>query len=579
MMAIRQRQDVASAKTRVTRAAGKSQIKGYTGEYQELLQKGTTSQQLADPFDSMYNLTSEPGLSPLEPVYSPNQLARLLLMSSILRQCVEALVVNIESYGYTLEYVGPEGNEEDPAVIAEKHALDALLTCPAPDQTLRDMRERRRWDLETYGNAYFEIIRNKAGLIVGISHVPGSTMRMTARGAERVPCVIQVRDPTTGEYVDKKTSRYFRTYVQKSSVGKLIYFKEFGDPRPIDPETGRVSPELPLEDQATEIYHFSLYAPGVVYGLPRWIGQITAILGSRESEMVNLNFFRENAIPAMSVLVSGGALTEDSFNRIENYINAVKGRDAMQRVMVLEAVADESAGSTDHSAAAPKIDMKPMVSERQQDGLFQDYDQKNSQKVRSAFRLPPIYVGRAEDYTRASAYASMLTAEQQIFLPERSAFDDWMNMRVLTTYKARYHRFKSLGPAMAEPESLAKMITAFGKEGALTPNAVIKIANQMLDLRIESVKEDWGDYPFAILQTYAQQGIKIKGFDEFLDGMVDGANSTDTSTSTDIPVATDSGTKVLRVTPAVKALIVGDLTDLVRDLHAKIDGIVNRGEQ
>jgi capsid portal protein len=108
-----------------------------------------------------------------------------------------------------------------------------------------------------------------------------------------------------GDTFTRLVPRYFRRYAQ-ISPGTLerVYFKEFGDPRIIDPKTGEVAPDLPFEEQATEIYMDAQYIPGHLYGVPKWIGILPAILGSREAEEVNLNFFRENAIPAMAVLVS-----------------------------------------------------------------------------------------------------------------------------------------------------------------------------------------------------------------------------------------------------------------------------------
>jgi capsid portal protein len=184
--------------------------------------------------------------------------------------------------------------------------------------------------------------------------------------------------------------------------------------------------------------------------------------------------------------------------------------------MVLEASADEQSGSIDHSQPAPKIEMKPMISERQQEGLFQEYDEKNMQKVRQSFRLPPIYVGRAEDYTRASAVASMITAEGQVFAPERGLFDEFMNRHVLASHGTRFWRFKSLGPALADPDAISKMIETFDSTGALTPNLVIKIARKMLDIDIETITDEWGDFPFPILMEYARQGADLPGITDHI---------------------------------------------------------------
>jgi PBSX family phage portal protein len=459
------------------------------------------------------------GLSIVQPQYNLQRLADMVQISNILRQCIESYTVNIDSYGGVLEYVGPEGGMKKPAAQAEKAELEAFIAGCSAEFSFTELRTMHRWDKETLGFGTFEVTRAQNGKVAMFDHLPSITIRRTTK--DKTPVEIEVLVPETGDngivkYRKTAMKRHFCRYVQSAADGRKTYFKEFGDPRPVNPKTGAVDASLSIEDQATEVLCLGHYVPGSTYGLPRWLGQVPSILGSRESEMVNLNFFRENAIPAMAILISGGALTAESFETIENYITALKGQKAMHRMIVLEATADDMTGSTDHAQSAPKIDMKPMISERQQDGLFQDYDQKSQQKVRSSFRLPPIYAGRAEDYTRASAQASMQTAENQIFGPERMAFDDMFNSKILRTFQPRYWRYKSYGPPLNEPETLSRMLAAFETTGALTPNVVIKIANRMLDVQIEPIKEEWGDMPFGLTLDALQSGAKVKGLENYI---------------------------------------------------------------
>lgn len=528
------------------------------------------SQQIADPFQGSYELTSSP-IVPIKPIYDFLLLAQLVQQSNILRQCIESYVINIESYGHTLEYVGPEGKEKGTEQQAEKQRLEAFLSAPNPDTNMRELRERARWDKETIGNMAFEIVRDGGGRIVQMLHTPAVSIRKTRRDNHSTPVTVSVPNPADPtQMVTRKMYRHFCRYVQFSqSTLKRIFFKEFGDPRRINCHNGEVVPDgvvLDPLDEATEMLYLSLYTPGHIYGLPRWIGLIPCILGSRESEIVNLNFFKENAIPAMVVLVSGGALTQESFDVIDNYINAIKGQKAMQRVMVLEAAADDTSGSVDHAPSAPKIDIKPMISERQQEGLFQDYDQKNQQKIRSCFRLPPIYAGRAEDYTRASAFASMLTAEAQIFAPERSTFDDIMNNMILRTYAPKYWRFKSLGAPTTDPESLSRMLTTFEQSGAMTPNVVIKLAQKMLGVDIKPVTEPWGDYPFSAVMEYIAGGREIHGLDEFLVSIEDatGTNPLDLKEPPAPVIAGTPGAKAKPKGPAAKKTALQELRTVVK---------------
>ena len=521
-MAIRKRERTIGSVTPVTRDQKRiisKKISDYSKPYMELLTKAQESQQLQDPYLGLYNgeVAAGAGLTPIEPIYCFNSLIKIFIESTIVRQCVESYVVNIESYGHILEYTGPIEERHSKEAKDEYDRIGSFLNNISPDMTLTEVRSKSRWDFEVTGNRAFEVIRDNAGRIIMFDHIPASTVRMTKRSRVPVDIEVTLPDPDkAGGTITRTIPRYFRLFMQWSYLGERIYFKEFGDPRIIDPKTGQEDPNLPTSEQATEIYYDSQYIPGQVYGLPRWLGALPAILGSKEAELVNLNFFRDNAIPAMAVMVSNGALTNESFDKLEEYFLAIKGEKSMNRIILLEATSDDAGGSTEHSQPAPKITMQPLISDRQQEGLFQGYDQNNQQKVRSSFRLPPIYVGRAEDYTRASAVASMLIAENQVFIPERSAFDFMMNNKILSTHNIKYWTFRSIGAPITDGDTITKMVGTMAEQGALTPNSIIKLANQFLNVSLDPVKDEWGDVPFAAIKLMLRSGTVIKGFDSFI---------------------------------------------------------------
>lgn len=557
-----------------------SERKGYTEAFvKDLVEKRTVpgTRQTTDPYSDYY---SPSGVSfyghtylwPIQPTYSFQRLCELVVTNNSLGLCIDAYVTNIESYGYVLEYIGPEGQEDRPRVQAEKANLEIFLQFVSPDHSLREVRELARRDRETMGNCFYEVSRNQKGEIVLFDHIPAITMRVTRKDPTPVEVEIELPDPSGG-YIRHKVLRYFRRFCQITPTLKKVYFKQLGDPRPIDPTTGEVNEELAIEDQATEVLWGSNYTPGFLYGLPRWIGQLPSILGSRESEMVNLNFFRENAIPAMVVLVSGGALTGESYDKLLNYVNAVRGQRSMNRVMLLEAQVDDNMGGLDHSQPAPRIDIKPMISERQQDGLFQDYDVKTGEKIRSSMRLPPLYAGRAQDYTRASAFASMQVADTQIFIPERSAFDEIFNRQIFGTYKPRYYRFKSIGPSMVDADSISKMIKALGDQGGMTPNIAIKMVNQVLNVQVQPITDEWGDYPFDLLLEYVRSGAEIKGMDDFVEAMgqvIDAENRPPPKSANNVvPLKTKKPTTkrdVANLIETIKEEFSGEMAEIVDSL-------------
>lgn len=359
--------------------------------YMTLINKGDTPKQLADPFVGWYGQQPGSTFTPIQPFYPFEMLVRAGRQNSTLNQCIEAYVVNIESYGYQLQYVGPPGKEKSADAKAQKGIAMRFLECPNGDISLKQVREETRKDLEYLGNRFFEIGESESNVPLWMNALPATTMRITQM--DPAPTDYEVEVPTPDGYETVTFSKRFRRFMQISSTGRRVYFKEFGDPRPIDPTNGQVNPALAIEDQATSVYWERLYMTGAEYGVPRWIGTLPVILGTRESELVNLNFFRENAIPAMAILISGGALTEESIDKVSNLLNGARGTAAMNRILVLEAAADNTVATTDQAPPAPKIEMKPMISERQSDGLFKEYEDSGKKKIRSSMRLPAVYTG------------------------------------------------------------------------------------------------------------------------------------------------------------------------------------------
>jgi len=438
------------------------------------------------------------GKKPIDPPYNPYSLMRLPNQNNTLKQCIEAMVTNVEGFGYRLEYIGDGGQEDSLEAEAEKLRLENFLDYPNEDSSLTEIREKLRRDLETFGYAFLEVTRDSLRRVNTIYHLPAHTVRLTKRDEEPVELEIDLPRHGLEETKKQKRRKYFRRFMQV--VGsKKIYFKEFSDPRVIDYRTG-IESKVALEDSANEVIHLSLHNAGEIYGLPRWINQIPSVMGSRESELTNLQYFKDNAIPAMAVMVSGGYLTQETLDSITQHFEAVRGREAQNRVLLIEAQADESDADEDGRLPVPRIDMKPLNDARQKDGLFQQYEENNAVKIRSSFRIPPIFLGRSDDYTRATADTSLVVAESQVFGPERKKVDDIMNLKLLASYEPKYWKFRSLPPKITGAEDIMAALRDLNTMGAVTPNIAIGMANELFDLEIELVPDDWGNYPFQLVE-------------------------------------------------------------------------------
>ncbi len=481
----------------------------------EFIYKQLESRQFEDPFvDSYRDLQAIGQYLPIQPTYNPNLIRKIPQENNILNQCIEAMVQNIEGTGHTLEYIGPMEDDKTPddqaGAEAERLRIEAFLSAPNEQYSFEELRRRFRRDKETFGYAFLEIVRDDAGIINTLYHIPAHSVRETAYDPELVDVSYKLIRGNRTE--DIKRRKRFRRFVQEDALrAKFIYFKEFGDNRIINLETGRVDNATPVSLRATEILMISDYKPGSLYGYPRWINQLPSILGSRESEVVNMEFFKDNAIPALALLVSGGCLSTDAVDAISDKFTRGRGRGRMNEILIIEATGDAEAATPTGQIPVPRLEMKPMTGERQTDALFQEYGIQCQQNIRSAFRLPPLVLGLSNDYSHATAEASMTVCESQVFAPERQDFDELVNKQLIGdgTNAPRFWRFKSNPVKIVDKNDIAKNIDTLEKVGALTPNVAIGLANQLFGLKIPTIEYAWADYPYSLTIELIKKGQEI----------------------------------------------------------------------
>jgi capsid portal protein len=216
-----------------------------------------------------------------------------------------------------------------------------------------------------------------------------------------------------------------------------------------------------------------------------------------------MSYFDNKTVPPLAILVSGGSLGAETHQRIKEYIQEeVKGRENYHGVLVLEAEGDSNPHQLEKSSV--KIEMQELT--QMKDGMFQDYDKNNRDKVRSTYRLPPIYIGMSEDYTRATALESKTVAEEQVFGPEKSSFDFVINRKIFPELGVRFHKFVTKAAPIDNRKDMADMAKVMSEFG-LTNNEGRKLIEGLLDIEMDEIDindpmNDWLLYPPKIAQMY-----------------------------------------------------------------------------
>jgi len=472
----------------------------------------------------------------LLPPFDLLTLAMLPENSSELNQCIEALEMNIEATGFRfvsrlrlddvtktdddaaqdVKPVTPEQRTLLDASRAEKVRLANFFTY-CTEESFIAFRRRIRRDLETTGNAYFEIIRNAAGMIQGFTHLPSYQMRLgkvedEPTGVTRK--ILELQPDGSVQIKDQRVMRRFRTFVQSRTIHqgrstssiaghKVVWFKEFGDPRHYSKRDGDLRKRIEPSERASEVIHLKLYSPRSPYGLPRFIGNLLSIFGDRAAEEINWVTFKNNNIPSMAIAVSNGQLTQGTIERIQSFVESqIQGSDNYSKFLIVEA--EPMGEDTGEDGGQVKIDIRPLTKEQHSDALFQNYSEKNHDKIRRSFRLPPIFVGQSSDYSRSTAESSRRLADEQVFAPERSEFDEVMNRLLFPEMGVIYHKFKSNTPNTTDNTQLVKILGGSEKTGGMTPRIARFMLEDILGIDLPDFATGFpADIPFSLTMAEA----------------------------------------------------------------------------
>lgn len=427
----------------------------------------------------------------LTPLNDMRGLQNMVKGSTILPQCIRAYKNNIAGFGIGVRYV--EDTEETLEMAEEFTKAQEVIELLNIEQDTKAVFEQIIEAREIYGVAYLEVIRNLAGEVVQIEFV-----RDTPSVRKTKPLGPYIS--TAYYHHGRQTERQKRYCKYKQEVGgQTVYFREFGDPRVMDRRNGQYmagGEVLERQYQANELLEFAIGPEP--YGEVRWIGQVLGVDGSRKAELLNNNYFENGRHTPLLIMIKGGTLTDDSFAKLQQYMNDIKGAAGQHAFIILEMESPDGRVEFDQ-ADKPEVEVKDLANILQKDELFQDYLDNHRRKVQSAFQLPDLYVGYTTDFNRATAQTAQEVTEQQIFQPERKSLAWMINNRLLNCYRFRYVEAYFLGPDISNPDDICRLLAVASNAGGVTPNMAHELAVGVIgkDKVAEDYPGDWGNLPLA----------------------------------------------------------------------------------
>lgn len=407
-------------------------------------------------------------------------------------------------------------------VDGQRESLEGFFREPWPGMSFTTIRRQLRDSKEKTGNSYLEVLRNAAGEIVFARTIDPKLMRLVRlddpvvvektleRGGAEVTQAVSIRERRFVQHVgggalvpkfhqpgfgspsldpNARSTEMDTRRLFSSQGTRVVYFKEFGASRDLDMWTGiwaQDGEEIPMERRATEIIHETVIkSPRTPYGLPRWINNLPSVMGNRKAEEFNLAFFRAGGVPPLLITVAGGQMAERSRKALDEMMNNQNPASKHQAVL-LEI---SSSGRMD-KANKVTVDVVRFGSERMQDSMFQKYDQQTRFKIRESFRLPPLFIGDPEAHNFATAKASYLVAEAQVFQPERDEEDEIYTMKLLRNMpNGLRFRFRSLPLVIDDAADQVKCIEIAADNSLVGGEQLVEALNKVCNLELKFDRE------------------------------------------------------------------------------------------
>ena len=278
--------------------------------------------------------------------------------------------------------------------------------------------------------------------------------------------------------------------------------------------------QIDIDNQANEIIDFKVGS--MPYGEVRWIGQVLTVDGNRRAEVLNNAYFRKGRHTPLMILIKGGTLSDDAFEKLQNYMNEIEGESGQHSYLVLE-VENNEVSAQFNGTEQPEVEIKDLASILQKDELFQEYQENGRKKVQSAFLLPDLYTGYTTDFNRSTAQTAMEVTEKQVFQPERASLSWIVNNKLLNGYRFRYVEIQFDAPDITNPDDMQKMLNITERAGGLTPNTAKELTYTVLGKDgCEDYEGDWGDIPLAYAKTTSQGQMQQEFSGNVLGNMQEG---------------------------------------------------------
>lgn len=161
------------------------------------------------------------------------------------------------------------------------------------------------------------------------------------------------------------------------------------------------------------------------YGAPDALPAIKTIHADDAARDFNIDFFENNAVPRLAIIVEGGELTDAARNSIYELMHEdLKEGDHRTLILEVEKVLDDpEAINIDGNREDLRIRVEPITVGVEEDASFLDFRKYNEHDILKVHEVPPIEAGTIE----SGAFSTDAEAQRKGYLetvikPKQQAF-------------------------------------------------------------------------------------------------------------------------------------------------------------
>jgi capsid portal protein len=425
----------------------------------------------------------------IEPYWYPATLYRIFEESDILQSCIRAMVDNINR-PFVFDYVGPKDKANDADVQARKQKLVDFFSQVNGKHSYVTLSKKEGLDFWVGGNCFTEVIEDPETLEPEMMYsCPGSYVR--ASELDPAPYPVFVPLPRNGGIKNILEWRWFRRFCRVQPGEKDIWFKELGDPRMVNRDTGDyflddqgrflleadVPPGQRPKNRATSLWWRRDTYGGNAYGIPRYVSGMAEIRGRYLASWVNYDTLDHGGLPPWLLLIYG-RLGEGTRKYLMDLVKSWRDPGVFSEPGFVEIepnmLSFNSTGGA--KAGAEFVSLRDMRSE---DAMFSNYRKETGQSVGSMFRIPAILYGVTEG-AGGTNYAALEMAENQVFGPLRAAWDERTNVELIQArFKIFDWKIRTKQAPIGDKEQLYKALGMAGRTGGPSLNDLTAMENEV----------------------------------------------------------------------------------------------------